>query len=107
MTTTSKVKEKGVSKHYSLNLRPDTLLFVYIRWASTKQGGSTENSSSSVGFKDKPCAGLASWLLMLLASFLLSSLRMFLPVTPGITGRCAGGVWAMGELRRSNRNLRS
>lgn len=54
-----------------------------------------------------PVPGLASWLLMLLASFFLFSFLTFWLVTPGMTGRCAGGVWAIGELRLSNRNLRS
>lgn len=64
--------------------------------------------SNSMASECIPFAGLSSCLLMwLLASFFWFSLTTFWLVTPGMTGRWAGGVCAMGELRRSSRNLRS
>lgn len=67
-----------------------------------------EGLSNLIASECIPFAGLSSCLLMwLLASFFWFSLTTFWLVTPGMTGRWAGGVWAMGELRRSSRNLRS
>lgn len=67
-----------------------------------------EEGMRSFFHTSSPLAGLPSWFLTwLLASFFWFSLRTFWLVTPGMTGRCTGGVWARGELRWSSRNLRS
>lgn len=69
-----------------------------------------EGQMSISNWESSPTACFLSWLFKLFKLFtstLESSIKVPGLVTPGILGRWQGGVWAMGELRRSNRNFRS
>lgn len=71
---------------------------------------SKDNQMSISNWASSPTACFLSWLFKLFKLFtstLESSIKVPGLVTPGILGRWQGGVWAIGELRRSNKNFRS